>query len=81
MHVFRVMISCFLAVETVLLMDMANTAFFGYYMCALAQLLQPPARPHLLCKAWLTQMRACWDMLAYGVLSAEAYSAACALLF
>ncbi|CAK0742041.1 hypothetical protein CVIRNUC_001368 [Coccomyxa viridis] len=31
-HVFRVMISCFLAVETVLLMDMANTAFFGYYI-------------------------------------------------
>ena len=45
MHVFRVMISCFLAIETVLLMDMANTAFFGYYMCALAQSSSPLPGP------------------------------------
>lgn len=33
-HVFRVLISSMLAMETVLLMDMGNTAFLGYYMCA-----------------------------------------------
>ncbi len=35
MHVFRVLISSMLAIETALLMDMANTQFYAYYMCAL----------------------------------------------
>lgn len=33
-HVFRVLISTMLAMVTVMLMDMAQGAFFGYYMCA-----------------------------------------------
>ena len=33
-HVFRVLISSMLAIVTVLLMDMANTQFYAYYMCA-----------------------------------------------
>ena len=33
-HVFRVLISSMLAMVTVMLMDMANTQFYAYYMCA-----------------------------------------------
>ena len=33
-HVFRVLISSMLAIVTVMLMDMANTQFYAYYMCA-----------------------------------------------
>ena len=38
-HVFRVLISSMLAIVTVLLMDMANTQFYAYYMCAPAPCL------------------------------------------
>ena len=31
-HVFRVLISSMLAIVTVMLMDMANTQFYAYYM-------------------------------------------------